>query len=752
MRFVKGYIHALVLFTVLFYTVQDSSPCDGTLNPPCARAIYLAKFAPTTVVLPASGPINVPIGLLPFVSWDNVNTNTCGQPTGATLSLTLSCTPIGGGSPVTVGPLNITVPTPTVPGAQMNISSPVTVTIPAGAVTSPSVCLVQGTYTVTFGGGSTGSGTLSGSGDVEICIVEPSPLDDTLPRLSMERLSLDPEDPGFSTCRRGDQNINYFLIANNDPDNAVTFTFDSRTRQAAGLPDGISAADAPGMAVRAISSPVPGTDAFPQDFGFAPCALIDLPDPGEVSDRLITRDFTLPPNGATIVPVAIRSYGRCADGSCNEQTVKITGTFADQSPAVACVGTLLLVEDVPAKTPLCEMQDIVQVGGNTDGIWGPAWFLDEFGADGLVGTHTVGNVEDFFDRPGRSTWTRGESFNDPLHPPTSASHVRSTPDSFFDVSYEVEFFAGDINFVPTINQVTITGLETLPSPGSVAVPLIALNDGNFDPLEIILDIPMDNVVINRGTAQVFSGNFAEFTSGPPTPFFVELPTERQFFKSRDGIAIRSEPNLIVLLTPNIVDPDGNTPALQSVFEAGSDTLMITDQNGTPVDWTAEVRGAGITLQSATGNGQLVFDFNTDGLGPVPATPVAFIDIISPLAINLPLTVPVAFRVDTSNTTGVNSHDPVIPETTQLAQNYPNPFNPTTSIAYRLESATRVELRIYNQLGQEIRTLVDDNQPAGTYQVNWDGRNNHGEKVSSGIYLYRLKTSSDVQSRKMLLLK
>lgn len=99
-------------------------------------------------------------------------------------------------------------------------------------------------------------------------------------------------------------------------------------------------------------------------------------------------------------------------------------------------------------------------------------------------------------------------------------------------------------------------------------------------------------------------------------------------------------------------------------------------------------------------------------------------------------------------------DPVVNTVSsyQLDQNYPNPFNPATTISYQLAMESDVELTIYNMLGQEIRNLVQTNQPAGTYQVQWNGKDDAGREVASGLYLYQLKTPEYVESRKMLLMK
>ena len=88
----------------------------------------------------------------------------------------------------------------------------------------------------------------------------------------------------------------------------------------------------------------------------------------------------------------------------------------------------------------------------------------------------------------------------------------------------------------------------------------------------------------------------------------------------------------------------------------------------------------------------------------------------------------------------------------LEPNYPNPFNPHTMVRYALPEAQQVRLEIYDLLGQKVRTLVDGAQPPGSYRLVWDGRNDRGLAVASGVYFYRLKTPQFRHTRKMLLLR
>ncbi len=94
----------------------------------------------------------------------------------------------------------------------------------------------------------------------------------------------------------------------------------------------------------------------------------------------------------------------------------------------------------------------------------------------------------------------------------------------------------------------------------------------------------------------------------------------------------------------------------------------------------------------------------------------------------------------------------LPTEYQLSHNYPNPFNPETTIKYQLPKPGFVTLKIYNMLGQAVRTLVAEEKKAGYYQIIWDGRDSQGQVVANGIYLYQLKAGNFEKTRKMIMLK
>jgi hypothetical protein len=96
-------------------------------------------------------------------------------------------------------------------------------------------------------------------------------------------------------------------------------------------------------------------------------------------------------------------------------------------------------------------------------------------------------------------------------------------------------------------------------------------------------------------------------------------------------------------------------------------------------------------------------------------------------------------------------DVITPEDYQLSQNYPNPFNPTTNIDFKLPVNKKIQLKIYNTLGQEVRTLINNQEySAGTHTIQWDGTDNFGRKVASGVYIYQLKFGGFSISKRMTL--
>jgi hypothetical protein len=107
--------------------------------------------------------------------------------------------------------------------------------------------------------------------------------------------------------------------------------------------------------------------------------------------------------------------------------------------------------------------------------------------------------------------------------------------------------------------------------------------------------------------------------------------------------------------------------------------------------------------------------------------------------------PVITAVDEKVATG-------LPQAFALLQNYPNPFNPETEIRFALPQASHVVIKIFNLLGEEVRTLVDEQREAGYHSMRWDGKDKNGKLVASGVYLYQLQAGTFFKVKKMALLR
>ena len=105
-------------------------------------------------------------------------------------------------------------------------------------------------------------------------------------------------------------------------------------------------------------------------------------------------------------------------------------------------------------------------------------------------------------------------------------------------------------------------------------------------------------------------------------------------------------------------------------------------------------------------------------------------------------------LDTLIITGVDEEIlSLLPSDYKLSQNYPNPFNPSTKIKYSVPQTSQVQVKIFDVLGNEIETLVNEEKLAGTYEITW-----YAESLPSGVYFYRLQVGDFVETKKMLLMK
>jgi hypothetical protein len=110
------------------------------------------------------------------------------------------------------------------------------------------------------------------------------------------------------------------------------------------------------------------------------------------------------------------------------------------------------------------------------------------------------------------------------------------------------------------------------------------------------------------------------------------------------------------------------------------------------------------------------------------------------------------RAYVSLVTDVDEVVELLPSAYSLEQNYPNPFNPSTMISYNLPKSGNVQIKIFDALGREVRSLINEEKSAGKYNIAWDARDNSGSKVSSGVYFYTINSGDFVQTKKMVLMK
>jgi hypothetical protein len=109
-------------------------------------------------------------------------------------------------------------------------------------------------------------------------------------------------------------------------------------------------------------------------------------------------------------------------------------------------------------------------------------------------------------------------------------------------------------------------------------------------------------------------------------------------------------------------------------------------------------------------------------------------------------------VTVEDVTAIEDLANIIPKKYKLYQNYPNPLNSETTIRYQLAEKSEVRLVIYNFLGEKVKTLVEERQDVGYYSIHWNGTDDSGRPVSSGVYFQYLSTGKFIQTRKMLLLR
>ena len=200
-----------------------------------------------------------------------------------------------------------------------------------------------------------------------------------------------------------------------------------------------------------------------------------------------------------------------------------------------------------------------------------------------------------------------------------------------------------------------------------------------------------------------------------------------------------------LYTADVASVPSFSNMLEKIVQTGLISGLVRRQNTTPIlGATVTAGGVSATTNSAGAYTLIVpvgtYDVTASATGFVTQT-------IEDVVVNLNQTTTVNFIM----VEGSPNADDLTPVTvTSLNGNYPNPFNPETVISYSIKDAGAVKLEIYNLKGQLVKQLVNVDQAAGHYQVNWNGKDSSGRPCSSGVYYYRLSAPKYQQTRKMVL--
>lgn len=625
----------LSLVSFVLYAASAAYASEGTPRPPCGQTLWVAGASTEVVVHPGAGQaIEVPLKIVPFADW-NAALGSCAAPVVAVLSVQLKCNPDDGSPSVFVGPTLVPIDVPTTPGVQDLLTGAGSTpefggpyTFPIGAdVLSPDRtwhCTVTMTYTVTFSGG-TGNGVLTATRQTVTCIVPPSPADAAVARLELRHLDVD--ERGLVTRRRGDQAVHRFVVLNNDPTVGADLTFVARSFQIARLPSGS------GDSAFSHASPDMDRDAFPLQFADLQDRdkLVPEGDPRADSDTTIERPLHVGPCDAVVISVLARSHGAASNGACAGITADLFGAFEDGTVVNPCVSAIQWISDVPAKSPLFELEDQISVGAPVDATWSPAVF------DGDVArrTHGPGNLTDDENGTRAVGTTLGENSE---FPESASDTLRSeTPVDrcTFTVTAQDVGAGGD----PQTNAYVVTGIAASPLPLSLRVFTKVDAEGDFDvqlDAELGLVKLFDRSLKKKKQQKVFDGVWSILIANPPSGYAVLADTTRTLVRT-DGTAapfVAIEPRAFARTI------DAATTA-NDVFLLAHDPRFFLET----LAWSTTSDGAAVVPNAPSGTDQTLPSFGlvNGSMASFPDSTVTNVVVTSAGATGSPITVPFVTR-------------------------------------------------------------------------------------------------------------
>ncbi len=220
------------------------------------------------------------------------------------------------------------------------------------------------------------------------------------------------------------------------------------------------------------------------------------------------------------------------------------------------------------------------------------------------------------------------------------------------------------------------------------------------------------------------------------------------------------------------DPPSKTQPAESALAASMKMQTYLNRLSIQSDWDQEIGAAMFTFACEDGKPDIYPTERTEGLKLTSSFEEGILRVLvcdpegrvikagnGPL-LDLRAADPKSVQLQSAELADVQGKDIVtkitsavsIPEKFALGQNYPNPFNPTTTISLALPTEGRVSLKVYNIMGQVVNTLIDEIMPAGYHEITWNGTDQNGDQVSSGVYFYKLESDNFSETKKMIMLK
>jgi hypothetical protein len=276
------------------------------------------------------------------------------------------------------------------------------------------------------------------------------------------------------------------------------------------------------------------------------------------------------------------------------------------------------------------------------------------------------------------------------------------------------------------------------------------------------DDPLSYYPLAPGNAWEYLVVFTDSLSGLPDTLFLSRKVigdttistgatyyviEEKFTADSGAVDVSHAYERVDSLTGDVwmYDPDEGEVHMHNLFVQPGDSVLSFDQWFTFANWYPDtVLNYPTNSQMFTGGFEVYF--LSSGLGLIQY------EDLGAEYIGQFLTYARVNGVEYGQAVGIGHRSRSIPQTLVLEQNYPNPFNPETVIRFALPNTATVRLEVYNLLGQKVKTLVQGRLAAGYHQVTWNGTDEHGRPVASGLYLYRLDTGSRQQIRKMILMR